>query len=346
MMRVVLLSLAILWAGPALAVDAGASDAGAADAGPPPGPPPAKGPPPAVKMECLPTPVRIGEPLVCTLTAVHRADVSIEITAPPAFTTGEAAPSTTREDGLLETVRTLTIRPDSMRKVRVDGLAVIYTEATGGQGRLAVPKQVIATKSVLGGDPDPQFRTFTAPGGDDDADGFFARHGPLPYRVFNWPVFIGLCVLVGVGVGVGVGVLVKRFIDARRVEPGPPVDPRPAHVIAFAELEVLLRENLPGQGRVDEFYVRLSEIVRAYLQRRYGIDAPEMTSDQIRSWSAARADVLSAEVRLGLDDFLAETDLVKFADFSPSESEIDTVTRQARGFITLTKVADAEEVAG
>lgn len=306
------------------------------DAGPPPAAPPPQGPPPAVKLECAPDPVRIGERLVCTLTAVHRPDVSIEVTAPPRFEAGAPTPATARPDGQLQTVRTLTVRPDSMRKVRVRDLQVIWTEATGGQGTIALPPQVVATKSVLGGETDPAFRTF--PG--DDPAAFFARHGPVPYRVFNWPAFIALCVLGGLGLGVGIGVVVKRYLDARRVVPGPPVDPRPAHVIALAELDALLRLNLPAEGRVGEFYVRLSEIVRRYLERRFGIDAPEMTSDQIRGW-AERAEV-SGEVRAALDDFLAETDLVKFADFSPSDSEIETVTRQARGLIALTRAPDGE----
>lgn len=344
--------LAALLGGPAWAQT---PDGGIADAAPTPdpGPPPAKGPPPALKMQCAPDPVRIGERLVCTLTAVHRADVSVEVTAPERFEVGPVAPAAAREDGLLETVRTLTVRPDALRKVRVRGLEVIYTEATGGQGTVAVPPQIVAVKSVLAGLEDPSFRTFETPGGGVEgqdgpavAEGFFARHGPVPYRVFNWPLFIALCVLGGLGVGIGVGVLVKRYLDARRVDPGPPVDPRPAHVIAFAELEALLAENLPAEGRVGEFYTRLSEIVRRYLRRRFGIDAPEMTSDQIRAWAAAQAAAISAEVRLGLDDFLAETDLVKFADFSPTESEIDTVTRQARGFISLTRVPDAAAPAG
>jgi len=335
---------ALLLAAPALAQP----DAGAVADAAPPGPPPAEGPPPAIKIECAPSPVRIGERLTCTLTAVHRADVSIEVTAPERFEPGPLEPAATRDDGLLQTVRTLTVRPDAMRKVRVRGLQVVYTEAGGGQGTVAVPPQVVPTQSVLTGVDEPVFRTFETPTGGAEtpdaaaaADGFFARHGPVPFRVFNWPLFIALCVLGGLGLGVGIGVLVKRYLDANQTDPGPPVDPRPAHIIAYAELEALLAERLPAEGRVGEFYVRLSEIVRRYLGRRFGVDAPEMTSDQIRTWATLQAERFGAEVRLGLDDFLAETDLVKFADFSPTESEIDTVVRQARGLISLTRVPDA-----
>lgn len=325
-----------------LAPDAALPDAGVAAAAPaaaPAAPPPASGPPPEITLDCAPAPVRIGEPLVCTLTALHTPDVSVTVTAPPALTPEEApAPPAARDDGRLATVRRFTVRPDSMRKVRVDGIAVIWQEADGAEGRVQVPRKTIATKSVLGGAPDPQFRTFTAPG-DTDADAFWATHGPVPYRVFNWPLFIALCVFGAAAVGIGVGLAIKRWLDARVVDDGPPVDPRPAHVIAYEKLDRLAAEALPAQGRVGEHYVRLTEIIRDYLERRFGVDAPEMTSDQIRAWAAAAP--LTAEARLGLDDFLAETDLVKFADINPSPSEVDTVTRLARGLVALTRAPDA-----
>lgn len=310
-------------------------DAGAPAA--PDTPPPAKGPPPEVTLDCAPDPIRIGEALVCTLTALHPPDVSITVTAPPAFAPDDPLPATPRPDGRLETIRRFTLRPDSLRKVRVDGLAVIWQESTGGEGRLTLPRKIINTRSVLGGVPDPTFRDFDNPG-EAGPDPFWNAHGPLPWRVFNWPLFIALCVLGATALGVGIGVAIKRWLDARRPDPGPPVDPRPAHVIAFEALDRLAAEDLPGQGRVGDYYVRLSEIIRAYLDRRFGIDAPEMTSNQIRTW-AERAPI-TTEARLGLDDFLTETDLVKFADLNPTPSELDTVTRLGRGLISLTRAAD------
>ncbi|MCA9542297.1 MAG: hypothetical protein KC620_25545, partial [Myxococcales bacterium] len=317
----------------------------AADAGAPPvdaavdaAPPPAQGPPPEVALKCEPNPVRIGEALVCTLVAVHRADVSIAVTSPPAITPEPAGAPEALPDGKLRTTRRFIIRPRSLRKVKIDGLAVIWTEATGGQGRLEVEPMRVPVKSVMGDVADPQFRTFETPQGD--ADAFFARHGAVPYRVTNWPLLIGLSAALVIVVGVGLGMLLRRWLESRRVEPGPPVDPRPAHVIAFEALEKLIAEQLPAQGRVDEYYVRLSEIVRAYLDRRFGFNALEMTSDEIREWARQREEAFSAEARLGLDDFLGETDLVKFADFAPDESAIETVTRMARGLIGLTRAPD------
>lgn len=89
-----------------------------------------------------------------------------------------------------------------------------------------------------------------------------------------------------------------------------------------------------------------------------------MTSDEIRArYRALRRGVIEGELgarglsptelgilvpeRLGQDaaliaveDFLSETDWVKFADFAPSESAADTAMRAARGIVELTRAAD------
>jgi hypothetical protein len=336
------------------AVDAGLlgdaglpGDAGApaGDAAAPAGPPPPKGPPPVVKLECTPTPVRIGEPLVCTLTAAHRADVSIAVTAPAGVEAEPAEPAVELPDGRLRSERRFTIFPTSLKDVRVAGMAVVWTESAGGQARLEVPAQRIKVKSVLAGVPEPSFRTFKSPGGvEGESDStvtaaFWTRHGPLAFHKTNWPLIIGLLVLLGGAIGVGVGVLAKRWMDAHKPEPEAWVDPRPAHVIAFEALDQLAASRLPDQGEVMQYYVRLSEIVRAYLEKRFEFGAPEMTSDEIRA--EIRDLALGDSESGGVFDFLEETDLVKFADFAPSESAIDTVMKLARGLIEATRPAEA-----
>jgi hypothetical protein len=137
----------------------------------------------------------------------------------------------------------------------------------------------------------------------------------------------------------------------------PVVDTRPAHVIALEKLEQLDREHLPEQGLAKAYYFRLSEIVRDYLERRYRFGALEMTSDEIRthlaaaevaargvSHGAAEAAV-TAEGRRAVEAFLDETDLVKFADFAPTESAAETVMRAARGIIALTRAPEVSPVA-
>lgn len=358
-----LLALVVLLAAP----DAGLPPPSAAPVSA--APKPAAGPPPATTLTCAPEAVRVGEPLVCTLTAIHADDVSITVPLPAGA--GEiqvsdqgSAVTEKRPDGKLQTVRRFQMVPQEPKAtIKVPPVTVLYHEASGGEGKTEVPGLKVPIKRLLEGAADPQLRTFAAPGSDGPA--YLAKHGPVPFVTTNWYALIATIVLGGGLVGTLLTVLIMRWLAARRRVEVPWVDPRPAHVIALEALAKLEAERLPEQGRMKEYYFRLSEVVRAYLERRFAFAAPEMTSDEIRShFHQLERDRLTAELsgrglrpaefaillpeRLAasaplraLEDFLAETDLVKFADFAPSESAATTVMHMARGIVELTRLPDA-----
>ncbi len=328
-----------LGSAPALAApDAGAPPADAADAAVAPAP---SGPPPTVNMTCAPQPVRVGDPLTCTLTIEHRADVSVKVVAPAdASRQGAPSPAEPTPDGGLRSTRVLVLRPFGLDDVKIKGFSVIWQEAGGYEGQVPVPPIRVAVKSMLVGQLDPQFRTFKQPPEGDQA-GFFARHGPLPYVITNWALIIGLIVLGTLIVGVAVGFAVRRWLAGRVVDTGPYVDPRPAHVIAHERIARLQAEDLPALGETKQYYFRLSEIVRDYLARRFGFEALEMTTHEIlASLDALAGPDPGVEGRVAVREFLEETDLVKFADFAPADDQGDTVLRMARGLIELTRTAD------
>jgi len=308
-------------------------NAAPADAPPPVAPAP-KGPPPAVKLECAPKPVRIGDQLLCSLSIVHRRDVSVTVTAPDDVIPLPSAPAEIHLTDMLKTVRTFRIQPRSMKKVKVEGMKVVWTETSGGQGELDIPGQKIPVKSVMTAIKDPKLRTFEEPGGD--AEAFWALHGPIPYRVTNWPLIIVLLVILGAAIGIGIGVWIKRLLDGRQVEVDLGILPEEAHLEAAKELAQLESENLPAQERFEEYFVRLSEILRRYLKNRFRIQGLEWTSEELRDWF--RSTSQSEEAQRALADFLLETDLVKFANVQATATAIGVMTTLAREVIDLTKL--------
>lgn len=314
-------------AAPASAVPGSAPSAAPATKAPPP-----KGPPPTATMQCAPDPLKVGQILECTLTIKHRNDVSITVTAPPSFKTAPPGPATPDGAGL-QSVRVLSTQALEPKPVKVRGLRIIWRETTGGEGALSVPDQEVKVQSVLTGVTEPKFRTYAEPQGEPGA--FFAAHGPVPYRITNWPLLIGLISLGGILVSVGLGFLIKRWLDGRKVDAGPPVDPRPAHVIALAALDALTAEE---DLDVKTYYSKLSEIIRAYLEKRYGFMALEMTSHEIRHQVIQLG--LTGDARAAIDRFADETDMVKFAAYRPKSGEADTMMLAARGLIQITREPD------
>ncbi len=314
------------------------SDAGTTAPIPPPSAPAPKGPPPAVKLECAPTPVRIGEQLICTLSVVHRRDVSVKVTAPDQVIPLPSGPAQPHLQDMLKTLRTFRIQPRSMKKVKVEGMVVVWTETTGGQGELPVPTQKIPVKSVMTGVKDPQLKSFEAPGGD--ADAFWTLHGPISYRVTNWPLIITLLVLLVAALGIGLGLWIKKILDGRTVEEDLGILPEEAHLEAARELAVLEEENLPEQERFEEYFVRLSEILRRYLKNRFRIQGLEWTSEELRDWFSETGQ--SEDTQQLLADFLLETDLIKFANVEATGAAVGLTTALARQLIEETKIVMEE----
>ncbi len=117
--------------------------------------------------------------------------------------------------------------------------------------------------------------------------------------------------------------------------------PPPAHEVAYRTLEELLAEDLLMKGEAKLFYLRLSNILRHYIEDRFGLRAPERTTeefmDELRS-----TDSLEPAHKGLLKDFLRHCDMVKFAEHQPSKDEVDDTIASCRRFIDETKVEAGE----
>lgn len=111
----------------------------------------------------------------------------------------------------------------------------------------------------------------------------------------------------------------------------------PPHVIAYEQLRRILAMNLIEKGRVKEFYIRISDVVRRYIERRFGLKAPDRTTKEFLA-EARASGLLDARARTLVGDFLEECDMVKFAKYGPLDEEINAAYRAARRFVDETKV--------
>jgi hypothetical protein len=113
---------------------------------------------------------------------------------------------------------------------------------------------------------------------------------------------------------------------------------RPAHLLALAALEHLQRQDLIGQERVEEFYVRVSTILRRYIEWRFGLRAPEQTTEEFLVAALATGGLIVAHRDL-LEAFLQHCDLVKFARYRPTPEAMQDTFESAKTFVEHT--ADA-----
>ena len=118
-----------------------------------------------------------------------------------------------------------------------------------------------------------------------------------------------------------------------------PVVQRPAHLLARAALEHLQRQDLIGQERIEEFYVRVSTILRRYVELRFGLRAPEQTTEEFLVSTLATGGLIAAHRDL-LEAFLQHCDLVKFARHRPTPSAMEETFESAKTFVEHTADMD------
>lgn len=150
---------------------------------------------------------------------------------------------------------------------------------------------------------------------------------PLPRWIWVVLVAVVLC-----------AVLLALWIRRRRRRPHlvPIVPPKPPHEVALAALTALEQARLPASGRIKEHYVRLSEILRRYLENPSTFDIPalEQTTDEIRTDLTARA--FAEEIVKRVVDLCDEADLVKFAKHEPTIAECNHAMQRVRDFVLET----------
>ncbi len=107
---------------------------------------------------------------------------------------------------------------------------------------------------------------------------------------------------------------------------------------ALHELGELLEKRLPERGRVKDFYVELTHVVRRYIERRYGIRAPRQTTEEFLA-SAMKRPEFPADTLDGLAAFLESADLVKFAGIKAGVDTAADAASKAENYL----LAEREE---
>lgn len=127
----------------------------------------------------------------------------------------------------------------------------------------------------------------------------------------------------------------KEEIIERKTVRIPPYD------LAKMRLDKLKNRHLPENGHEKEYYTELVDILREYLQGRFGINAMEMTSSQILK--ALRSNPETRMSAPEMQEVLAIADFVKFAKVRPLPDDNVRSYNRAAEFVDSTRPAPEPE---
>jgi hypothetical protein len=151
--------------------------------------------------------------------------------------------------------------------------------------------------------------------------------------------------LFGIMIYVFIALVIYIIIKLKKKEPlfsikSKPLEP--AHIIALRELDDLKNKQLWQQNRVKEYYVRLTEILRQYIENRYSVKALEQTTDEILYSLHIIFQLDNGSSYHILEKILKLGDLVKFAKTIPNPDENDKMLMNAYEFVEYTKPAEVK----
>lgn len=162
------------------------------------------------------------------------------------------------------------------------------------------------------------------------------QKAPFSWKDFLSLLWIPLIILILLAIiGAIIYLIIKKNKKGYFFTPPPLLAP---HVRAMKSLDKIKKEKIWQQERYKEFYTQLTDVLRRYINERYGINSLEMTSGEILSIIRTKAEEDS--VYNNLKQVLSVADLVKFAKYKPFIDENDLSLMNSYFFVNQTKEDD------
>lgn len=134
--------------------------------------------------------------------------------------------------------------------------------------------------------------------------------------------------------------LVRRSASKR----GNSLSDDPAHIVALRELDKYRSDKYWAPEKQKAFYSGVTDALKTYIDSRFGVDAPEMTTAELFSALKSEKD-LSPDLFNEAKALFERADFVKFAKYVASDEENSGVLPTAVRFVTETYQSEIEKEA-
>ena len=137
-------------------------------------------------------------------------------------------------------------------------------------------------------------------------------------------------------------VLAVWLLRRRRSQAGTDAKQDPAYIVALRELDKFRGEKFWAPDKQKLYYSGITDTLKTYIEDRFGIDAPEMTTAELFA-ALKDAEDLSADLREDTRAVFECADFVKFAKHVASDEENARALPTAVRFVTSTYQTELEE---
>ena len=266
-----------------------------------------------------------GDLITYRVTVEHDAGYEVEVPEPGAEIAGFRIVDVGREEpkeraGRITVERWYRLRADLVGSYVLPPVTVEYRR-TGAAGEGEAATGTVQTSAIF-----VEVASVLPEGGDATDIRDIKPLRKSPSRVpWGW--------IVGGALGLAAIAAAVVLLRRRHAAVAPP---QPPHELAFRALDALRGADFDDPAAVRRFYFAISEVVRAYVEGRFGLNATDLTTEEIVVGLEGLPG-LPPDPERELETFLSHTDQVKFAAHRPSEEEIRGTYERALGFVESTR---------
>ncbi|MEI6090831.1 MAG: hypothetical protein WCR42_10295 [bacterium] len=211
-----------------------------------------------------------------------------------------------------------------------------YTLTSFDKGTFALPPAIIrfvkSRDSLVAMIPALQFRTIKV----DTTKPIKDIVGPMNQPITFMEILPYILIVLGIA-----ALIYFVIFFLKRYKPKPlaeqSFEPKiPAHLLALQQLRALDEKKLWQNAKVKLYYIELTEIIRSYIEKRFNINAMEMTSGEIKF--ALNSIDVETTLKNKFFIMLDNADLAKFAKYEPLPDENYGSMKICEEFIDATKI--------
>lgn len=285
---------------------------------------------PLIRAELDTTAMTLGDRLHLTITVEHSPDATVvwpdSVKVGP-FELVDATRQEPRTNGnRTRTTAVLTLTAFELGELEIPSIEVTLSPPDGEPTILSTDPMRVSVVSV----------------GRDESGDIRDVKGPLDMPRSWLVVLLWIVTLAAIG---ATAYLLYRRMGRRPRAPvvAPPAPIRPAHVIAYEALDRLASSGMLERGEVKPYYIAVSNVMRQYVEGRFGVPALELATHEVLDGLAGAG--LPDGRYGGFERFFETCDLVKFARYVPSAARSGEIVPEARRLVALTE-PPAPAVAG
>ena len=275
-----------------------------------------------VVMEVDTTLIHLGDPISVRLRVDHPADWSVQwadsLDVSPFEVLGyTAALGSAADGGGTMSVASLMLTSFELGELEIPAIEIPVVGPDGTVRTLLTDPYRIGIESV----------------GLDESGDIREIRGPLSIARTWWALVPWLLLAAAAGAG---ALYVSRRMRARPAAEivRPKTPQRPHHLVALEALDELERSSLLERGQVKTWHIRISEIIRTFVEGQLEVPALEMTTREVVT--GLREAALGSRITDSFHSFLARCDLVKFAKLRPGADTSRELLGVARSLVEIT----------